>query len=133
MQDDTDNGLQFEMLAAALRADKKQVSDLVEQLSGMLQGSLPDATHVSRDGWFMSSVRPIKQLRVKMADCEYVIDKGHGNNYTAKRAKVVKGVVLKNEDIPFERCVDELLVELTKLAERSDEARRALQKFVLQQ
>ena len=127
---DNDNGLQFEVLAAALRSEHKQTGDLLEYLAKMLEGSIPESTTITRDGWFMSGKRPVKELKVNLDDAEYQIHRGRGSNFTSRKAKMVRGVVLKTEEIPMDRCVEEILMQLTKLAEKNATARQALQKFI---
>jgi hypothetical protein len=130
VDDEGDNGLQFEVLAAALRSEHKQTGDLLEFLAKMLESSIPESTTITRDGWFMSSNRPVKELRVSLDDAEYQIHRGRSSNFTSRRAKMVRGVVLKTEEIPMDKCVDEILMQLMKLAEKNATARKALQKFV---
>lgn len=133
MNGDGDDGLQFETLAASLRSAHKQAGDLLEYLAKMLEASFPEGTKITRDGWFMSEKRPVKELKVSMGDAEYQITRNaRASSFAARRAKIVRGVVLKTEEIPLDDCIDEIVEHLTLLAQKNESARKALERLVLE-
>jgi hypothetical protein len=133
LDNDGDNALEFETLVATLRSAHKQAADLLEYLAKMLESSYPEGTKISRDGWFMSGNRPVKDLKVAMDDAEYqIIRGGRTATFSARKAKIVRGVVLKTEEISVDQCVEEIVQHLAKLATKNDNARKALERIVLE-
>ena len=49
-----------------------------------------------------------------------------------QRAKVVRGIVLKTEQIPVEQWINELASALAEEAAHSAQARNSLERFLLQ-
>ena len=131
VDDDLDQALQVDVLAAALRSDHRESADLLDFLARMLEESLPGNVTIVRDGWFMSKTRPVRELTVRFNNFHYQIVKEHHGVFCARAMKLVKGVVLKTTDISMDECIDNILRELAELAERNAQARRALNKFVL--
>ncbi len=129
--DDFDQALKLDVLAASLRADTLQSTDLLEQLARMLQAAVPESVGISRSGWFLSKDRPIEELTVKFDEYQYQIVKQKHGTVTARSMKVVRGVVLKTTEIPVEKCIEEILAELERMAAKNAQTRRALNKFVL--
>jgi hypothetical protein len=130
-EDDFDQALQLDVLAASLRADTVQSADLLEQLARMLQAAVPEAVTIKRSGWFMSKERPIEELDVKFDDSQYQIVREKHGSMTARSMKVVRGVVLKTTEISVEKCIEDILGALKLMSEKNAQTRRALNKFVL--
>lgn len=129
MHDDLDESLRFETLAAALNIGKSQQKDLVETLAKMMTLSLPDNVSITRGGWILSKDKPIEELTIRFDDYHYRIIK-EGSGYSARTLKMVRGVALKTTELSLDDCFNEILKELTSLAEQNGKARDALQKFV---
>jgi hypothetical protein len=49
----------------------------------------------------------------------------------AQRAKIVRGIVLKTEQVAVDQWIDELSEALVQLAGQSTQARSALERFLL--
>ncbi len=131
LDDEFDQALKLDVLAASLRADKVQSTDMLETLAKMLQAAVPESTTISRGGWFMSKERPIEELTVKFDDYQYQINRAKHGSFSGRSMKLVRGVVLKTTDISIDKCIESILAELEKLAENNAQTRRALNKFVL--
>lgn len=131
MEEDLDQALQVDVLAATLRSEHKQSADLLEFLAKMLESALPDSVTITRDGWFMSKSRPVKDLTVKFDEYQYQLVRERHGSFSARSMKLVRGVVLKTTEIPVDQCIDEIVGELVKLTEKNAAARRALNRFVL--
>ena len=129
MQDELDDSLRFETLAAALNLGASQQKELVESLAQMISLSLPDSVTITRGGWFLSKDKPIEELTIRFDDYHYRIVKERAS-YTAKALKIVRGVALKTTELELEACFNEIINELTALAAKNDKAKDALQKFV---
>ena len=129
--DDFDQALQLDVLAASLRSDTAQSKDMLEQLAKMLQAAVPDGVTIARGGWFMSKERPIEELNVKFDDYQYQIVRQKHGSMIARSMKLVRGVVLKTNEVSVEKCIEDILASLKDMSEKNAQTRRALNKFVL--
>jgi hypothetical protein len=124
--------LQMEMLAASLRADSTDNRAFLEALATKLAGSLPNQTTVVRQSSIFSREHPVKEISVTMGDYQYRIGREKQGPIMTQRAKVVRGIVLKTEQIPMDQWIDELATALAHEAEHSAQSRIALERFLLQ-
>ena len=124
--------LQMELLAASLRADSTDNKAFLEALATKLAGSLPNQTTVIRHSSIFSREHPVKEITVTMGDYQYRIGREKQGPIVTQRAKVVRGIVLKTEQIPMDQWIDELADALTHEAANSAQARIALERFLLQ-
>ena len=124
--------LQMEMLAASLRADSTDNRAFLEALATKLSGSLPNQTTVIRHSSIFSREHPVKEIAVTMGDYQYRIGREKQGPIMTQRAKVVRGIVLKTEQISMDQWIDELAGALAHEAEHSAQARIALERFLLQ-
>lgn len=124
--------LQMELLAASLRADSTDNKAFLEALATKLAGSLPNQTTVIRQSSIFSRERPVKEITVTMGDYQYRIGREKQGPIVTQRAKVVRGIVLKTEQIPMDQWIDELADALAHEAANSAQARIALERFLLQ-
>jgi len=131
MPDELDSPLQMELLAASLRADSSDTKAFLEALATKLEGSLPDRTTVTRHSSLFSREHPVKEIAVLLGDYQYRIGRERQGPIMAQRAKVVRGIVLKTEQIPMEQWIEELAGELAQVAASSAQARSALERFLL--
>ena len=131
MPDELDSPLQMELLAASLRADSSDAKAFLEALATKLEGSLPDRTMVTRHSNFFSREHPVKEITVSLGDYQYRIGRERQGPIIAQRAKVVRGIVLKTEQVPMEQWIEELAGELAQVAASSAQARSALERFLL--
>jgi hypothetical protein len=123
--------LQMEMLAASLRADSTDNRAFLEALAAKLAGSLPNQTTVVRQSSIFSREHPVKEISVTMGDYQYRIGREKQGPIIAQLAKVVRGIVLKTEQIPIDQWIDELATALAHEAEHSAQSRIALERFLL--
>ena len=128
--DEDQSAMQFEVLAANLKADHGASEDLLEHLAKMLESSYPGGTKISRAGWFMSSKRPVEDLVVRFDDYQFQITRQKHGSVSARSSKLVRGVALKNSDISMDQCIEDILKELVKLGAKNSATREALDKFV---
>jgi hypothetical protein len=131
MREESDLNLEVDVLAAALRMDHQESSDLLEFLAKKLELSLPQNTTITRSGGFLSREHPVKELTVRFNDYHYQIVRKRNGVLTAKVLKLVRGVVLKTTEIPVNQWVEEVAQQLAKLAQQSAQTHSALNKFIL--
>lgn len=129
--EDFEDALQVDVLACSLRMDKDASGDMLEHLATKLSQVLPEETEVTRGGWLLSAKKPVTELTIKLDDTGYTFVREKRGNITARRQKIVRGVVLKNEEVPVEKLIQELAEKLAVLAEKNARTREALQKFVI--
>ncbi|HCF84887.1 MAG TPA: hypothetical protein DEV72_06780 [Ktedonobacter sp.] len=67
-----------------------------------------------------------------MGDYQYRIGREKQGPIVTQRAKVVRGIVLKTEQIPVEQWINELASALAEEAAHSAQARDSLERFLLQ-
>jgi hypothetical protein len=131
MHDELDRPLQMEILAASLRADTTDLKAFLEALAVKLEGSLPNHTTVTRHSSIFSREHPVKEINVTLGDYQYRISRERQGPIITQRAKVVRGIVLKTDQIPLEQWIEELAAALAEVAASNSQARMALERFLL--
>lgn len=131
MHDELDRPLQMEILAASLRADTTDLKAFLEALAVKLEGSLPNQTTVTRHSSIFSREHPVKEINVTLGDYQYRISRERQGPIITQRAKVVRGIVLKTDQIPLEQWIEELAAALAEVAASNSQARTALERFLL--
>lgn len=131
MNDELSEPMQVEVFAASLRADYTDVKAFLEALAVKLEGSLPNNTTVTRHSSLFSREHPMKEITVSLGEYQYRIGKERQGPLVAQRAKVVRGIVLKTEQIPVEQWIEELAEALAQYAAHSAQARAALERFLI--
>jgi hypothetical protein len=117
----------FDLDAAGLRADSGDLAAYIEVLARKLEDALPGQTAVRRRSkGFLSREKVVDTIDVSLGEFRYTLDR-HGRG---TRAKEVRGVVIKREDLALEAWVGGLAGELRELAAGSAEARAALERLV---
>jgi hypothetical protein len=131
MLDQPDSSMQVELLAASLRASSTDLKAFMEALAVKLEGALPAQTMVTRQNSLFSREHPVREITVNLGDFQYRIVKERQGPLVTQRAKVVRGIVLKTEQIPMEEWIGELAQALAHEAAHSAQARAALEQFLL--
>ena len=132
MNDELSEQIRTELFAASLRADNTDIKAFLEALAVKLEGSLPEHTKVTRQGSLFSREHPVKEVKVLLGEYEYRIGRERQGPLVAVRAKVVRGIVLKTEQISVEQWIEELSEALARVAAQSAQARVALERFLIQ-
>src|SRR5919109_5344550 len=131
MHDEVDRPLQMEILAASLRADTTDLKAFLEALAVKLEGSLPNQTTVTRHSSIFSREHPVKEIAVTLGDYQYRIGRERQGPIMTQRAKVVRGIVLKTDQVPLDQWIEELAGALAEVAASNSQARMALERFLL--
>ncbi len=124
--------MQVELFAASLRADSTDIKAFMEALAVKLQGSLPNQTTVARQSGLFAKEHPVREIAVTLGDYQYHITHEKQGPVITQRAKVVRGIVLKTDQIPLEQWINELASSLAEEASNSASAHAALERFLLQ-
>ena len=117
----------FDLDAAGLRADSGDLTAYIEVLARKLEDALPRNTEVRRRSkGFLSREKVVDTIEVTLGEFRYTLQR----DGAATRAKEVRGVVIKREEIGLEAWVGGLAGELREQALGSAEARTALERLV---
>jgi hypothetical protein len=120
----------FDLAASSLRADASDSHALAEALAEKLSSALPDQTRTRRKATrFLSREKRLERVEVQLGDETFVLSLVGGTAETV-RAKTVRGVVIKRQELPLEAWLDALSEALGAEAERSETARQSLERLL---
>jgi hypothetical protein len=120
----------FDLDAAGLRADGRDVAAGVEVLALKLEAALPSECRVQRRARSLfNRDKVVEAIEVRLGDSRYSLRQHHGR-VEASRDKEVRGVVIKRELLGLADWVAGLEGELREQAQTSAAARTALERLV---
>jgi hypothetical protein len=120
----------FDLAASSLRADASDSQALGEALAEKLSSALPNQTRTQRKATrFLSREKRLERVEVQLGDETFVLSLVGGTAETV-RAKTVRGVVIKRQELPLEAWLDALSEALGAEAERSETARLSLERLL---
>jgi hypothetical protein len=124
----------FDLSAAGLRADGTDLRISVEVLAAKLESSLPGRTRVERRGGGLlgRGEKHVRQIQVELGSdsgtrYELTID---GDRVEGFRERKSGGIAIKREALNPDQWIAALTAELQSEAQRSAEARQALEGLV---
>ena len=121
----------FEMVAASLRADSGDLPAYVDALAVKLEGALPGRCEVDRRAKrLFSHEKVVRKLSLSIGDWRYTLEADGAGNVTTGRAKAVRGIVLKTEQLPLAGWIASLARDLSSEAATSEQARIALERLL---
>lgn len=126
----TSDGMGFEIVASSLRADLSDTKAFLGALAEKLSGALPTLCQVERRGSLFSKEKQVSRLTLELGEHRYSIEHGGHGGLRAARAKVVRGISLKTEELGVETWIDELAKDLAAHAARNTQARAALERLL---
>jgi hypothetical protein len=94
-----------------------------DMLVKTLQSVLPNETEVKTRGFIKKTPAA---ATVTFGESRYTIVKPEKGALIAQRTRVVRGIAVKNDEIPVEECLRELSAALEQRAAQSESARNAL-------
>jgi hypothetical protein len=122
--------LGFELLASSLRADSGDLKTFMEALATKLEGALPSRTTVERKGGgIFSKEKRVHQIFVEMGETRFALKTDSGR-VECTRGRAVRGIVLKTDQLPLDEWINDLSRVLTDEAQRSEQARMALERLL---
>jgi hypothetical protein len=119
----------FDVLAASLRADARDMQTFLEVLAVKLAGAFPDSTEVERKGLLGGGT--VRAIRFAVGDHRYRV-KARGGRALCSRAQEVRGIVLKTEDLGIDEWLEALSRDLAEAAQKSERERLALDRLLMQ-
>jgi hypothetical protein len=122
----------FDLAAAGLRGDGAELSVSVEALAAKLEQALPGLARVERRGGGLlgRGEKRVRQVSVALGSCHYqlAVDDGRVEGF---REKQVGGISIKREPLDPSAWIAALTADLRVEAERSAQARSALERLLL--
>jgi hypothetical protein len=121
----------FDLSAAGLRADGTDLRISVEVLASKLESSLPGRTRVERHGGGLlgRGEKRVRQMQVELGQTCYQLTVD-GERVEGFRERKVGGISIKREPLAPDEWVAALTEELREEAQRSAQARTALEGLV---
>ena len=127
-----DDGLSFDVLAASLRQDTRDLAVFSEVLAKKLEQAVPSYVQVDRQGGLFQKNPPVRRLTVTFEPWQYILENHRGRVSTA-RVKLVRGVAIKTDPMDLNPWIDALSEELVKAAGEGAAARPDPQRFPVDQ
>jgi peptidyl-tRNA hydrolase len=128
--DMNEEGLEFELVAASLRADLSDSKAFLAALAIKLGGALPEQTSVRQHGGLFGK-KGIQAIDVDLGEQRFHIEEA-GGRLTATCQKTVRGIVLKNENLQVDQWIAELSRQVSAEAQRTETGRAALERMLEQ-
>lgn len=126
----SEDGLDFDLAAAGLRADGGDALRLVEVLAAKLEDALPGRATVRRCGVrLLSREKRVERIDVDLGETTYELS-SDGRDVSGLRGQTVRGVTIKREELGLDEWVSRLTKELQAQAQSSTEARTALDRLL---
>lgn len=121
----------FDLSAAGLRADGSDLRISIEVLASKLESSLPGRARVERHGggFLGRGEKRVRRLQVDLGECVFALAI-EGERVEGSRERIVGGISIKREPLAPDEWVSALTAELREEAQRSAEARTALERLV---
>ena len=121
----------FEMVAAALRADSADLASFVEVLAVKLEGALPGHCAVERHARkLLSHDKIVRSIVLDVGDWRYTLRSDGAGRLDTTRAKAVRGIVLKNDVLALADWITALARDISAQAATSEQARIALERLL---
>jgi hypothetical protein len=124
-------GTDFDLAAAGMRADGSDLRISLEVLAGKLEEALPAQTRVERrgGGLLRRGDARVRELQVELAGTRYQLQVA-GERVECTRQREVGGISIKREALDPGAWVSALTEDLRGEAQRSAQAREALEKLL---
>jgi hypothetical protein len=120
----------FDLAASLLRADASDARALAEVLAVKLSVALPDQTRTRRRGGrLLSRAKSLESVEVQLGEDTFVLSLS-GGKAEASRAKTVRGVVIKRQELPLDAWLEALGAALSAEAQRSEAVRLSLERLL---
>ncbi len=121
----------FDLAAAGLRVDGSDLTTSVEVLAAKLEQALPGVARVERRGGGLlgRGEKRVRRVQVQLGPCCYQLAVD-GPRVEGFRERQVGGIAIKREPLDAQAWITALTADLRSEAERSAQARAALEKLL---
>lgn len=128
MEDNLDQALEVDVLAASLSLERQDSGDILEMLARKLQGSLPQNTQVKRN---LLGLGAIQSITLCFDDYHYQISRERYGSIVARTIKLIRGVSIKTTEISTQEWSQQVAQALAQKAANNTQFNQALNKFIL--
>ncbi|NMP24076.1 hypothetical protein HIJ39_17220 [Sulfobacillus sp. DSM 109850] len=122
--------LSFDVLAASLRQDSRDLAVFAEVLAKKLEQAVPNFVRIERQGGLFQKNPTVRRIVVTFDPWQYVLEHQKGR-VNAMRVKMVRGVAIKTDPMDLNPWIDAVSEELVRVASQESEARESLERFLL--
>lgn len=129
MDSGTDSGPSFDLVAASIRADARDLATFLEALAYKLGEALPGAVAVEREGGLFRRQHRVRRLHISLGDRSYELERAAAG-LRCQIAHSVRGITVKSEEIELDAWIDDLSRRLAEHAVESSRARLALERLL---
>ncbi|MBW4501965.1 MAG: CHAT domain-containing protein [Scytonema hyalinum WJT4-NPBG1] len=130
LEQDEAKRLEFDTLVAALRLDHLETEGMLELLARKFEQALPHNTTVNRNISLLSNKRSIQKITLQLDKHNYEISRQSSGIFKARIMKLVRGIVIKTNEVSVHEWIGEIVHELIRLAAQSEDIRLALDNFL---
>jgi hypothetical protein len=124
----SEENLDLDLPAAALRADEIELAVSIEALAASLEQALPGLAAVERQrvGGFRSKRREVRRIAVALGEEQFELARD-GQGLRCTRNRVVRGIALSHEELPLASWIAELVRGVSQRAQITDRDRATLE------
>ncbi|MGH7861632.1 MAG: hypothetical protein ACRENM_02960 [Candidatus Dormibacteraceae bacterium] len=119
----------FDLVAASIRADARDLDTFMEVMATKLEQALPGGVVVEREGGLFKRVHPVRKLQIGFDDWIYELEREPAGLRSAV-AHSVRGITVKSETIELDSWIEALSRHLAEYARESTKARLALERLL---
>jgi hypothetical protein len=119
--------LDFDLLAASLRADMGDMNTWIAVLGRKLADALPNQVRLHHSGLFGGGT--VDGLEADLGEWRYTLRLDHGRPVAA-RVHTVRGIALKTETVPLDAWLDDLAATLAEIAAQSAREGEAIRRLL---
>lgn len=124
------DGEAIDLVSASLRASSRDIDTFLTVLAEKLESALPGRVVVERRATrFLGKKTRVESVRCDLGECRYLLERD-GGGVAARRATVVRGIVLKSELVRLEDWIDGFSRDLGAEARVSEETQLLFQQLL---
>jgi hypothetical protein len=127
--DDADEGIDIDLLAASLRADSSDLGAFVEALAVKLEQAVPGAVRVDRRRGGLFGPKLVQRIALDAGDQRLEL-RSDGGAIQTRCSRLSGGIVLKTETLGTDAWLGALGEALAVQAQRSQTTRQALERLL---
>jgi hypothetical protein len=121
---------ELDLAAAELRAGARDLTAMVSALAALLESSVPHLVEVERKrAGLLDSRKLVTRITCTVGEDTYVLER-HGTGASARRARTVRGITLKNETLDLGQWLRQLSAALVAEAQLSESSLNALRELL---
>ena len=121
--------LDFDLVAARLRADAQDLGTFMEVLARKLEDALPGVAEIHRAQGLFRRDHPVKEIRLTLGDWNFHLRAEHAG-LVGERAHTVRGVALQSEELHIDAWLAALLGALHQYAQSNAQAAQSLERLL---